>query len=348
MRFFDRAKIYVESGSGGIGCVGFRREKRVPRGGPDGGNGGRGGDVWAVTDSSLNTLADFRYRRHFRAEHGQQGSGGKRSGRQGVDRVLRVPVGVRIFDEDTDGFVAELNRPGQSVCLARGGRGGAGNANFATGGRRSPTHSSPPHPGQQFWLRLEMALIADIGLVGRPNAGKSTLLSRLSRAHPKIGAYPFTTLWPNLGAVALGPDQRVLIILDLPGLIEGASEGVGLGHQFLSHLSTAAVLAHLVDVTEPDPVGAWQSTRREIASFDAEMARRAEIIVLTKADAQDEATIEDYRRKLAEASGQHVAVISSHSGLGLRDVLHHLAAICQRVDEAAASATDEVPVPWTP
>jgi len=284
--FFDEAKIQVKSGKGGDGCIAFRREKFVPFGGPSGGNGGQGGDVYLVADRNLNTLIHFKQRVHFRAEAGGRGSGKNQQGKAGEDTLVPVPLGTMVFDADTDEFLADLLEDGQRVLVAKGGRGGRGNAAFA-----SPTHQAPRtaehgEPFQERWLRLELRLIADVGIIGVPNAGKSTLLSVVSAAHPKIADYPFTTLQPNLGVVQVDETQS-FVLADLPGLIEGASEGAGLGHQFLRHVERTRLLIHLLDGAAPDPLADYAAINHELAEFSERLAAKPQIVVLNKMDLPD-------------------------------------------------------------
>ncbi len=322
MRFLDSAKIWIKSGDGGAGCVSFRREKFLPKGGPDGGDGGRGGHVWAEADASLNTLIDFRYRQHFRAGRGGHGMGANRTGRSGRDVVLKVPVGTRIYAEDRTTLLADLVEPGQRALLARGGDGGFGNARYKTSTNRAPRRADPGHPGEERWIWLELRLIADIGLVGLPNAGKSTLLAALTRARPKIADYPFTTLHPQLGTVDRDGDRFVLA--DIPGLIEGAHAGVGLGDRFLGHVERCALLLHLVDASLDDPVAAWRTVRAEIEAYGRGVPEKPEVVCLTKADlvAGDELVAK--RRALAAATGAPVEAISAAARTGLDALLARL------------------------
>lgn len=322
MRFLDSAKIWIKSGDGGAGCVSFRREKFLPKGGPDGGDGGRGGHVWAEADASLNTLIDFRYRQHFRAGRGGHGMGANRTGRSGRDVVLKVPVGTRIYAEDRTTLLADLVEPGQRALLARGGDGGFGNARYKTSTNRTPRRADPGHPGEERWIWLELRLIADIGLVGLPNAGKSTLLAALTRARPKIADYPFTTLHPQLGTVDRDGDRFVLA--DIPGLIEGAHEGVGLGDRFLGHVERCALLLHLVDASLDDPVAAWRTVRAEIEAYGRGVPEKPEVVCLTKADLVAGDELAAKRRALAAATGAPVEAISAAARTGLDALLARL------------------------
>lgn len=322
MRFLDSAKIWIKSGDGGAGCVSFRRERFLPEGGPDGGDGGRGGHVFAEADPSLNTLIDYRYRQHFRAGRGGHGMGANRTGRAGRDVVLKVPVGTRIYAEDRTTLLADLVRPGQRVMLARGGDGGFGNAHYKSSTNRAPRRADPGHPGEERWIWLELRLIADVGLIGLPNAGKSTLLAALSRARPKIADYPFTTLYPQLGTV--DRDGERFVVADIPGLIEGAHAGVGLGDRFLGHVERCALLLHLIDAALDDPVAAWRTVRAEIAAYGHGLADKPEVVCLSKADLVPAERLTDKQRALAAAVGAPVACISAATRTGLEALLARL------------------------
>jgi len=280
--FFDEAKIYVKAGDGGNGCVSFRREKYTPFGGPNGGKGGKGGDVYLVVDTHLNTLINFKKRSHFKAKRGDHGRGKDQTGKQGEDLDIAVPPGSVAYDADTGQFLADLVQPGQRALVVRGGRGGRGNAAFATPTNQAPRLAEKGEPGQERWLRLELKLIADVGIVGVPNAGKSTLLAVVSAARPKIADYPFTTLEPNLGVVTM--DDRDFVLADIPGLIEGAHAGAGLGHQFLRHVERTRLLIHLLDGASADPLGDFEKINEELALFDPQLARKPQVVVLNKMD----------------------------------------------------------------
>ncbi|HET7408986.1 MAG TPA: GTPase ObgE, partial [Paracoccaceae bacterium] len=307
MKFLDLAKVYIRSGSGGPGCVSFRREKFIEFGGPDGGDGGRGGDVWAEAVDGLNTLIDFRYQQHFRAENGEHGMGQQRTGRGGKDKVLRVPAGTEILDEDQETVIADLSRIGDRALLAQGGNGGWGNLHFKTSTNQAPRRANPGQPAVErtIWLRLK--LIADAGLVGLPNAGKSTFLAATTRAKPKIADYPFTTLHPNLGVVRA--DDREFVIADIPGLIEGAHEGQGLGDRFLGHVERCAVLLHLVDGTAEAPADSYRTIRKELAAYDEALAAKPEIVGLNKIDALTDEEVAERKAALEEASGAPVLAL---------------------------------------
>ncbi|MFA7263613.1 MAG: GTPase ObgE, partial [Caulobacter sp.] len=281
MKFLDQCKIYVRSGDGGGGAVSFRREKYIEYGGPDGGDGGRGGDVWIEAVDGLNTLIDYRYQQHFKAGTGIHGMGRNRHGAAGEDVVLKVPVGTQVLEEDKETLVVDLDVVGKRVLLAKGGNGGWGNDRFKGPVNQAPKHANPGLPGEERWLWMRLKLIADAGLVGLPNAGKSTFLAAVSAARPKIADYPFTTLVPNLGIVDLSSEER-FVIADIPGLIEGASEGAGLGVRFLGHVERAGALIHLIDATQDDVVGAWRTVRGELEAYGEGLADRPELLALNK------------------------------------------------------------------
>ena len=345
MRFLDRAKIHVKSGDGGAGAVSFRREKYIPRGEPNGGDGGRGGDVIAIADERLNTLIDYRYRQHVRARRGGHGAGRNRTGPDGEDAVLPLPVGTQILAEDEATLLVDLTEPGQRVVIARGGDGGRGNARFASSTNRSPRRAEPGWPGEERWIWLRLKLFADAGLVGLPNAGKSTFLAAASRARPKIADYPFTTLAPQLGVVAIGDDAFVLA--DIPGLIEGAHEGAGLGDRFLGHVERCRVLIHLVDGTAEDVAGAYRTVRAELAGYGAGLAAKPELVCLNKADTLDEATRDARLAALAEASGRGVALTSGATGEGVGDVLRAALGLVRRDTGDAGRWATADPTPTT-
>lgn len=319
MRFLDEAKVFVKSGDGGPGCLSFRREKFIEFGGPDGGNGGRGGDVVIAAVPSLNTLIDFRYRQHFKAERGKPGMGANRTGANGRGVVLEVPVGTQILDEDKETLLADLTEAGQRVLLLRGGDGGFGNLHFKSSTNRAPRRTDPGWPGQEAWIWLRLKLLADAGLVGLPNAGKSTFLAQVSRARPKIADYPFTTLAPELGVVQLDR-ERVFVLADIPGLIAGAHLGSGLGDRFLGHIERTGVLLHLIDVGAEDVVAAYSTIRTELEAYGAGLAEKAELIALNKLDSVDAATLEARRDTLAAATGRPVLALSAATGAGVSAV----------------------------
>ncbi|WP_118132642.1 GTPase ObgE [Oceanicella sp. SM1341] len=345
MKFLDLAKVTIRSGSGGNGCISFRREKFVEYGGPDGGDGGRGGDVWVETVDGLNTLIDYRYQQHFFAKNGRAGSGRGMTGAAGDDIVLRVPVGTEIFDEDEETLLADLTEVGQRVRLARGGNGGWGNLQFKTSTNQAPRRANPGQPGveRMIWLRLK--LIADAGLVGLPNAGKSTFLAATSNAKPKIADYPFTTLHPNLGVV--GVDNHEFVMADIPGLIEGAHEGRGLGDQFLGHVERCAVLLHLVDGTAPTFIEDFHTIRAELSEYGAGLDEKPVVLALNKCDAMPEEDVETAIAMLEEASGEPVFRLSAAAGQGTTEVLRALRAqvVETRAEENASEEEDET---WKP
>ncbi|VDC30269.1 GTPase ObgE [Pseudogemmobacter humi] len=341
MKFLDLAKVYIRSGGGGAGCVSFRREKFIEFGGPDGGDGGRGGSVWAEAVEGLNTLIDYRYQQHFFAKNGQHGMGSQKTGKSGDDIVLKVPLGTEILDEDEETVLADLTEPGQRVLLAQGGNGGWGNLRFKSSTNRAPGKANPGIPGVErtIWLRLK--LIADAGLVGLPNAGKSTFLSAVSNARPKIADYPFTTLVPNLGVV--GIDGREFVMADIPGLIEGASEGRGLGIQFLAHVERCKVLLHLVDGTSSTVTKDYRTIVQELEAYSDLLGDKPRILALNKTDAMDAKQISDRRRALEKASGGPVHVISGAAGKGIPEVLRAL-----MVEIRGTGGEQEEGGPWQP
>ena len=319
MRFLDEAKVMVKSGDGGNGCLSFRREKFIEFGGPDGGDGGGGGNVVALAVPDLNTLIDFRYRPHVKAGRGENGSGQNRTGGRGEDAVMRVPVGTQVFTEDRQTLLADLTEPGQRAIIARGGSAGVGNARFKSSTNRAPRRTIPGGPGEEITVILRLKLLADAGLVGLPNAGKSTFLAAVSAARPKVADYPFTTLYPSLGVVEVGDDSFVLA--DIPGLIEGAHEGVGLGTRFLGHVERCRVLIHLIDGTQADVAGAWRTVRSELEAYGADLSEKPEIPVLNKIDALSADEVADRRAALSEAAGRAVLTASGVAGTGVPEVL---------------------------
>ncbi|MEM9496231.1 MAG: GTPase ObgE [Pseudomonadota bacterium] len=354
MKFLDRTKIYVQSGAGGAGCLSFRREKFIAFGGPNGGDGGRGGHVWAEAVDNLNTLIDYRYQQHFKAKPGRPGEGSDRTGADADDVVIKVPVGTQIFEEDEETLVADLEETGERILLAKGGNGGWGNARFKTSTNRAPRKANPGHPGEQRTLWLRLKLIADIGLVGLPNAGKSTFLAAVSAAKPKIADYPFTTLHPNLGVVRVG-DGQSFVLADIPGLIEGAHEGAGLGDRFLGHVERCAALLHLVDGTSDDVADAYGTVRRELERYGGDLAGRAEILALNKIDAMSQEDIAEKKAALEKAAGRSVHVISGAATMGLAPLLGQLSGLADDARRAAKPAandtvdtSDTEPAGWRP
>jgi GTP-binding protein len=324
MKFLDQAKIYLRSGDGGDGVVAFRREKYLEFGGPDGGNGGRGGDIVFTAAANLNTLIDFRYTQHFRARKGGNGSGSDRTGAGASPLVITVPVGTQILDDqDRDLLLADLDRPGQRVVLCRGGDGGFGNAHFKSATNRAPRRATKGFPGEERWVWLRLKLIADAGLVGLPNAGKSTFLAAASAARPKIADYPFTTLHPQLGVVRLSASEE-FVLADIPGLIEGAHEGAGLGDRFLGHVERCAVLLHLIDGAAGEVVKAWRTVRQELAAYGGGLADKPEIIGLNKSDAMTPREAAARCAALRKASGRPVLLLSGATGAGVTEALRAL------------------------
>ncbi len=322
MKFLDEAKIYIRSGDGGNGCVSFRREKFVPDGGPDGGNGGRGGDVVAECIGGLNTLIDFRFQQHFKAKKGQHGMGSNCTGFSSDDLVIQLPLGTQIVEDDKETVVADLTRVGQRVVLAEGGTGGLGNQCFKSSTNQAPRTATMGIEGQERWLWLRLKLMSEAGLLGLPNAGKSTFLAAVSRAKPKIADYPFTTLTPQLGVVYV--DHKEFVLADIPGLIEGAHEGVGLGTRFLGHVERAGILLHLIDGTGEDVALAYKTIRKELKAYSPELAKTKEIIALNKCDALSEEEITEKTAALKKASRKKIWCISAVSGDGVQAVLREM------------------------
>lgn len=324
--FIDRIKIFVHSGDGGNGCVSFRREAYVPRGGPNGGHGGKGGDVVIETSSNLYTLLDQKYHQHYIAKRGGHGKGKDMRGKAGPDVIVKVPVGTMVYDFETNELIADLTRDGEQLIIAKGGRGGLGNAAFATSVNRAPRNAQPGEKGQELWLRLELKLLADVGVIGLPNAGKSTLLSAVSAARPKIADYPFTTLNPNLGVASYGKDKN-LIMADIPGLIEGAHEGKGLGFQFLRHVERTSVLLHLVDISDGatmPPVEAFETINRELSLYEPDLSNKVQVVAGTKTDAM---TSDDRLKELSAYCRKKrlkFFPLSAATGAGVKEVMSFL------------------------
>lgn len=343
MKFLDLAKVQIRSGAGGGGCVSFRREKFVEFGGPDGGDGGRGGDVWAEVVDGLNTLIDFRFQQHFFAQNGQGGMGRGRTGKDGASVVLRVPVGTEILDEDEETLIADMTELGQRVLLAKGGNGGWGNLQFKSATNQAPRRANPGQEGVERNLVLRLKLIADAGLAGLPNAGKSTFLAATSNARPKIADYPFTTLHPNLGVV--GVDGREFVMADIPGLIEGASEGRGLGDQFLGHVERCAVLLQLIDGTSEDVAEDWRIIDHELDAYSHDVALKPRIVAINKIDALDDEERAEKKAAVEKISGRKVHLISAVSGEGMQDILRALMA---RIDKGRAVGAEDEDGIWQP
>ncbi|KDP93443.1 GTPase CgtA [Brevundimonas sp. EAKA] len=320
MKFLDQAKIYIRSGNGGAGSVSFRREKFIPNGGPDGGDGGKGGDVWIEAVDGLNTLIDYRYQQHFKAQTGHHGQGRQMHGGKGDDVHLKVPVGTQVLDEDKETVLLDMDTPGKIELLLKGGNGGWGNVRFKGPTNQAPTYANPGQDGQERWIWLRLKLIADIGLAGLPNAGKSTFLAAASAAKPKIADYPFTTLAPNLGMVDLSPSER-FVIADIPGLIEGASEGAGLGTRFLGHVERSASLIHLIDGTQDDVAAAYRIIRGELEAYGEGLAEKAEILALNKIDALTPEAREEKAAELEAVAGRRPMLVSGVSGEGVAALL---------------------------
>ena len=344
MKFLDQAKVYIRSGDGGNGCVAFRREKFIEFGGPSGGDGGRGGDVAVTAVDGLNTLIDYRYQQHFKAQRGGNGVGKDRAGANGGDLVLKVPAGTQIYDEDGETLLADLVRVGDRAVLARGGNGGFGNAHFKSSTNRAPRHANPGQPGEERWVWLRLKLIADAGLVGLPNAGKSTFLAAVSAAKPKIADYPFTTLTPQLGVVRI--DNREFVLADIPGLIEGAHEGAGLGDRFLGHVERCRVLLHLVDGLSGHAGNAYRTVRGELEAYGHGLVDKPEIVALTKADALAPEELKQQTARLKRAAKATPLILSAATGAGVPEALRKLLAV---IATAQADETDAHPaLAWHP
>jgi GTP-binding protein len=344
MKFLDQAKIYVRSGDGGAGCLSFRREKFIEFGGPDGGDGGRGGDVWIECVDGLNTLIDYRFQQHFKAKKGGYGMGKNRAGAKGDDVVLKVPAGTEVLDEEGEAVLADFTEIGQKIRLLKGGNGGFGNAHFQTSVNQAPRRVNPGLEGEERWILLRLKLIADAGLVGLPNAGKSTFLAATTAAKPKIADYPFTTLHPGLGVVRV--DGREFVLADIPGLIEGASEGVGLGDRFLAHIERCRVLLHLVDGTSEHAGKTYKTVRKELELYGGGLEDKPEIVALSKADALDPDTLKEQVARLKRAAKKTPLVLSAQSGEGVQTALRALARVITHGREEEVER--EVHEPWRP
>ena len=335
MKFLDIAKVYASSGAGGNGCIAFRREKFIEYGGPYGGDGGKGGDVWAEAVENLNTLIDYRFQQHVRAKNGEGGKGKVMTGAGGADAVMKVPVGTQIYEEDGETLIADLSHAGDRVLLLKGGNGGFGNAHFKSATNQAPRFANPGLPGEEKVLILKLKLIADAGLIGMPNAGKSTFLSRVSAARPKVADYPFTTLEPQLGVVKI--DDSDFVLADLPGLIEGAHEGVGLGDRFLGHAERCGAILHLIDGTQDGVARTYRAIRHELEAYGHGLAEKPEIVALNKIDAVPKAALAKKRASLEKACGATVHLISGVSGEGVNDVLRMLARDIRKTREKQAA-----------
>lgn len=345
MKFLDQARVYIRSGNGGAGAVSFRREKYIQFGGPDGGDGGKGGDVWVECVNGLNTLIDYRYQQHFRAKTGVHGMGKNRTGARGDEVVMKVPVGTQVLEEDNETLIADLTEIGQRVLIAKGGNGGFGNARFKSSTNQSPRRANPGEDGveKSVWLRLK--LIADAGLLGLPNAGKSSFLASVTAAKPKIADYPFTTIHPNLGVVR--QDARECVLADIPGLIEGAHEGAGIGVRFLGHVERCRVLLHLVDGTSENVVLDYKTVCAELVAYGGGLAEKTTYVVLNKIDAMSDEDIQQRAVELSEASGSDVMMMSGATGEGVENVLRAVFAMIEQ-DRAAEQAVDEPEADWSP
>ncbi|HEY0569413.1 MAG TPA: GTPase ObgE [Xanthobacteraceae bacterium] len=346
MKFLDEAKIFLRSGDGGNGCIAFRREKFIEFGGPNGGDGGRGGDVIIECVDGLNTLIDYRYQQHFKARPGGHGMGKDRHGAKGADVVLKVPVGTQILDEDKETLLADFTATGQRLVLARGGNGGFGNAYFKSSTNRTPRHANPGLPGEERWIWLRLKLIADAGLVGLPNAGKSTFLASVSAAKPKIADYPFTTLHAQLGVARV--DGRELVLADIPGLIEGAHEGAGLGDRFLGHIERCRALLHLVDGTGEHAGRDYKLVRSELQAYGHGLVEKPEIVALSKVDALTPELLKEQKARLRRASGKTPLLLSAHSGVGVQEALRSLFGTAPPERDAAPHDVMDEAVGWRP
>ncbi len=322
MRFLDQVKIFVKSGNGGSGCIGFRREKFIEFGGPDGGDGGKGGDIVIRAVDGLNTLIDYRYQQHFKAEGGHDGMGKQRTGRGGKDGVLEVPVGTQIFADDKKTILADLEENGKQIVLLKGGAGGLGNMRFKSSSNQAPRHSTPGESGEEMWIWMQLKLMADVGLIGLPNAGKSTFLRSVTRAKPKVADYPFTTLYPQLGVVGMEYDE--FVVADIPGFIEGAHDGVGLGIRFLGHVERCCILLHLIDAGQEDVVALYRTIRHEVRQYGAGLDEKEQLLGLNKCDLLTQEEILEKMMKLSSASGAQVMPLSCKTGKGVEAVLKAL------------------------
>lgn len=344
MKFLDQAKIHIKAGDGGNGCVAFRREKYIEFGGPFGGDGGNGGDVWVVCVDNLNTLIDYRFQQHFKAKNGTNGMGKNRTGAEGEDCIIKVPPGTQVFAEDGETLLADLTAVGDKVRLLEGGNGGFGNARFKSATNQAPYHANPGQVGPEMTIWLRLKLIADAGLIGLPNAGKSTFLAAVTSARPKIANYPFTTLHPGLGVVLIG--DREFVLADIPGLIEGANEGAGLGTRFLGHIERCGVVLHLIDATGDDVAGDYRTVRRELKAYGADLEGKKEIVALSKVDAVSADELEVKAEALRKVARKKPMLLSAVSGAGMTEALHAIAREVGRRREAAAVEAPKQP--WSP
>ena len=346
MHFLDQAKIFIRSGAGGPGAVSFRREKFIEYGGPDGGHGGKGGDIVFEAVAGLNTLIDFRYTQHFRAERGQGGAGGNRTGAGGEDLIIRVPVGTQVLSDDKEHVLADFTRAGERRIFLRGGDGGRGNASYKTSTNRAPRQHGTGWPSEEAWVWLRLKLLADAGLVGLPNAGKSTFINATTNAQAKVGDYPFTTTRPQLGVVR--HRGREFVLADIPGLIEGAAEGAGIGDRFLGHIERCRVLLHLVDATDDDPVATYRIVRDELDNYGAGLAEKRQVVALNKIDAIDAKTAAKLQKRIAKASDSEVMLLSGASGEGVPAVLDRLLEAIGPAAEAVVTVAGDGEAEWSP
>ena len=352
MKFLDQAKIYIKSGDGGRGCVAFRREKYIEFGGPNGGDGGKGGSVWFVAVENLNTLIDFRYQQHFKAQNGQHGMGSEMSGAKGEDLIIKVPVGTEIVADDGETVIADMVEPGQKFMIAKGGDGGRGNIHFKTSTNQAPRYAEPGWPGVEMWVWLRLKIIADVGLIGLPNAGKSTFLTAVTKARPKIANYPFTTLHPNLGVAWV--DGKELVLADIPGLIEGAHEGVGLGDRFLKHVERCSVFLHLIDGTSDNIVKSYKTIRRELELYAPKLMKKPEVVAINKSDSLTEDDIKKKITALKKATKSPVFAISAIAGQKTTECLREIAQFVPQKQKKAEPQENIEPIetlpkkPWSP
>ncbi|MBO4285630.1 MAG: GTPase ObgE [Alphaproteobacteria bacterium] len=348
MKFLDQAKIYVKSGDGGAGCVAFRREKYIEFGGPSGGDGGRGGSVYFEAVDNLNTLIDFRYQQHFKAPRGQHGMGSEMCGAKGEDVVIKVPIGTEILAEDGKTLLKDMLKVGEKFLIAKGGDGGRGNIRFKSPTNQAPRYAEPGWPGEEKWVWLKLKIIADVGLIGFPNAGKSTFLSAVTRARPKIADYPFTTIHPNLGVAQI--DGREIVLADIPGLIEGAHEGIGLGDRFLKHIERCWAFLHLVDGTNEDVVSAYKAILNELALYEKKLLLKPQVVALNKCDVLDEKERLKKQKALEKESGQRVFLISAAAHTGLEDVLRNLLGYIRlkNIEDQQQESVSAAPTTWSP
>lgn len=354
MKFLDQAKIYLKSGDGGRGCVAFRREKYIEFGGPNGGDGGKGGCVWFEAVENLNTLIDFRYQQHFKAQNGQHGMGSEMSGAKGEDLIIKVPVGTEIVADDGETIIADMVEPGQKFMIAKGGDGGRGNTHFKTATNQAPRYAEPGWPGVEMWVWLRLKIIADVGLIGLPNAGKSTFLTAVTKARPKIADYPFTTLHPNLGVAWV--DSKEIVLADIPGLIEGAHEGTGLGDRFLKHVERCSVFLHLIDGTAEDVVQSYKTIRTELELYKSDLSSKPEVVALNKTDSLTEKEISKKISALEKATKSPIFAISAIAGMNTTECLRKIAQFVPlkkakiTTDEELEATTEKLPQKkiWSP